>query len=128
MFSALHGIYGHVGMACPVGAYINKVNVIMLAQLSPTLFATETERVLTPCSNNNAFGIFQVLLYQVAQSCHLASFYVHHAVYGTFGTHAKAYEANPYALYRFAAQFRYTPLCLYVTAVVHWSKSNAFAK
>ena len=108
--------------------HIYKVNIVVPTQLSPALFATETVRSLSACGNNNPFGIFQVLLHQVAQSSHPASLYVHHAVYGTFGTHAKAYEANPYALYRFAAQFRYTPLCLYVTAVVHWSISNACAK
>jgi hypothetical protein len=102
MLALLHCIYGNVGVACPVGAYINKVHVGLAAQFFPSLFSSETVWNLFARSGYYLFCFVNVLLYKVAQGYNLATFDVHHAVDGTLGTYAQAYKADAYAFYRFA--------------------------
>ena len=119
MLAALHCIHCYVGMACPVGAYVYKVDIILPAKTSPPFAVAVADGCLAALCGDDAFCIIDVLLDKVAQGCYAATVNVHHAMHGTFGTYAKAYEAYTHALYRLALQLQYVPSLTVVVSVVH---------
>jgi hypothetical protein len=108
MLALQHCVHGNVGMACPVGADVYKVNIGLFAQTLPPFAVAICGGHLPALFRYDAFGIVNVLLYKVTQRCYAATFDMQHAVYSTLGTHAKAYEAYAYAVQRLAPQLQCT--------------------